>query len=81
MYRLILFEMLFTPALFFNLFNVRHQSTLRTESICTELKMIKDEISAQKSSIFIFGLGYVGSALAREMLKEGWKVSILQSLI
>ena len=31
--------------------------------------------SSQDKSIFIFGLGYVGAALAESLLKEGWKVS------
>lgn len=32
-------------------------------------------IPADKRSIFIFGLGFVGTALANALVKEGWKVS------
>jgi nucleoside-diphosphate-sugar epimerase len=40
----------------------------------TAIKAINDYVPADKRSIFIFGLGYVGTALATSLLKDGWKV-------
>ena len=57
-----------------NIYN--HKKTINT--ICfansnDNMNVVDD--SNKECSIFIFGLGYVGSALANTLKSKGWKVS------